>query len=180
MENYEEDIYYRRVGFGYRFGAWIIDIVILMVIGYALKIILGIQDPTPEDFVGLQMGEIMLLSMKNSLISTIIGMIYMSMEIFLRKTPGKMALGLIIADEGMATPPMNALIIRNLFKQASSIMFVLAILLESATFIWAGFALAIIYLIGCFFTLGEKRMAFHDMLAKTAVYKEKELAELQS
>lgn len=177
MENYEEDIYYKRVGFGPRFGALIIDAVILMAIGYALKLVLGIQDPNPEDFVGLPMGEIMLLSFKNSLASTIVGMLYMSMEIFLRKTPGKMALGLIIADEGMTTPSMSALITRNLFKQISSILFVLAILLESATLIWIGILLGFIYLIGCFFTLGEKRMAFHDMLAKTAVYKEKELAE---
>jgi hypothetical protein len=28
----------------------------------------------------------------------------------------------------------------------------------------------LIFFVGCFFTLGMKRQAFHDMIAKTAVY----------
>ena len=180
MENYEEDIYFSRVGFGHRFGAVIIDGIILAVIGFALKSVLGLKDPTPEDFAGLGMGEIMLLSMKNSTASTLIGVLYMSMEIFIRKTPGKMALGLIIADVSSNSPAMSALVIRYLFKQASSVFFLLAIVLESAAFIWIGFALILVYIIGAFFALGESKMALHDIVAKTAVYKEKELEELKN
>ena len=185
MENYEEDIYSRRVGFGYRFGALVIDVVILMVLGYVFKMILGIKDPTPEELMegmepgNIDMGAMMLTSMKASLISYVVGLLYTSTEIFLRKTPGKMALGLIVTDENGNTPATNAMIIRYLFKQASTIFIVLAVLLNIGSLIWIGSLLGVVFLIGCFFTFGEKRMGFHDMLAKTAVYKEKELAELQ-
>jgi uncharacterized RDD family membrane protein YckC len=184
MENYEEDIYFRRVGFGHRFGALIIDIVILMIIGYVFKMILGIKDPTPEELMGgmdpenIDMSAMMMTSIKASLLSYIIGVLYTSMEIFLRKTPGKMALGLIVTNENGEIPTMNAMIIRYLFKQISTILLIMAILLNVVSLIWVASLLGIVFLIGCFFALSEKRMALHDMIAKTAVYKEKELEEI--
>ncbi|MGL6022588.1 MAG: hypothetical protein ACRC0A_05740, partial [Chitinophagaceae bacterium] len=38
---------------------------------------------------------------------------------------------------------------------------------------WIGYLYNFLIFIGCFFVLGERRQAFHDMWAKTAVFRKK-------
>ncbi len=178
MEQNEDMIIYKRADFGKRFGAALIDFAILYALGYVFGLILGKPTPpAPEELMGLPPGEMMLLSIEPSLMSFYIGLAYALMEIFVQKSPGKMILGLIIGNQMGEKPPMSALIIRYLFKQASTILFLAAVLGHTSMFIWVGFFAGVVYLGGCLMATSEKRLALHDLMAKTAVYNEKMLSE---
>jgi uncharacterized RDD family membrane protein YckC len=64
---------------------------------------------------------------------------------------------------------------RFAIKNISSIIGLIAIALMATTLNTIGSVLGFVIIIGCFFVLGESKLAFHDMLAKTAVYWRKDL-----
>ncbi len=176
MEQYE-DIISKRAGFGVRFGALVLDGIIIFAVGYVFKMILGQKDPNPEEMLGLPMDQILLMSYSASIVTYILTVLYFLTEIFLLKTPGKMILGLIVTDQEGNKPPMNALVIRFLFKQASTLIIILAVFLNLGTLIWVSMVIGLVYLIGCFMAARDSRLALHDDIAKTAVFNEKMLAE---
>lgn len=178
MEQNEEMLIYKRATFGKRFGALVIDIIILYVLGKGLEFITGKPTaPTQEELIGLPLSEIMLVSMSANMMSYYISLSYSLLEIFTQKSIGKMILGLVIADRDGYKAPIVALLIRYLLKQMGTILFVIALLGHIDGLIWAGSLLGFIYFIGCFMATSENRLALHDLIAKTAVYDEKQLAE---
>jgi uncharacterized RDD family membrane protein YckC len=177
MEQYE-DIISKRANFGIRFGAFILDAIIFFALGYLFKMILGQKDPTPEEMMGLQMSEIMMLTTSASMVTYIIGLLYFLTEVFLLKTPGKMILGLVVADQEGNKPPMNALIIRYLFKQGATLVIIVAVFANLSALLWFSYLLSLIYLVSCLMATRETRLALHDDIAKTAVFKEKMLLEV--
>lgn len=178
MEENEDMIIYKRTNFGKRLGAILIDAAILWGLGYVFGLILGKPTPpTAEEFMGLPLDEIMLKSLSVDMTPYYLGLAYALIEIFVLKSPGKMILGLIIGNHAGEKPPMSALIIRYLFRQASTLLFLIAIFSQTASFIWIGLLLAFVYIVGCFVALSQNRLALHDIIAKTAVYDEKALEE---
>jgi uncharacterized RDD family membrane protein YckC len=178
MEENEDMIIYKRTNFGKRLGAFLIDGVVLLVLGYVFGLILGKPTPiAPEELMGLPFGEMMLKSLSVDMTPYYLGLAYALIEIFVLKSPGKMILGLIIGNQAGEKPPTSALVVRYLLKQASTLLFLIAIFSQVASFIWVGFLLAFVYLVGCLVATSQNRLALHDIIAKTAVYDEKMLEE---
>ena len=170
VDNFEEFPF--RVGFGRRLGAALIDFVIWTIIFIILFSITGVSEEAksilneamvnPAAFQELDkiMAPLILISW----------LAYFSTEIFFAATPGKMVLGIKIADEERQEAGMGTLFTRFIIKHIDYVFSVLTLLTAIQIFSTVGSVLSLLIVVGFFFTLAPKRQAFHDMLAKTAVY----------
>jgi uncharacterized RDD family membrane protein YckC len=102
---------------------------------------------------------------------------YYSLEVVLAATPGKLILGIQIANQDRTNATMLTLFIRFLLKHSSSIFTLLAFVVAVKVLDLVGSLLWLAFTVGCFFVLAAKKQGFHDMLAKTAVFRKKEVIE---
>ncbi len=169
--------YQNRVGFGLRLAAYIIDNIFVLALGYTVSLLApqfieSIMDYTQLNMLeGNPMYNFVETMTKISMGAIFAGLLYNLVEAFAGYTLGKFIIGIQIAnsDSTFATP--NSLIIRYLIKNISTIFSLIAIVPALLFFSKVGSLLGLIITVGCFFVLGEKRQAFHDMIAKTAVFK---------
>lgn len=178
-----------RVGFGKRFGAFLLDSI---VIGFINMIILGAtglfsemqslfasantSDPQFWANFAVQTEAIMNEYLFTFIFVSFIGLFYMSLEIILGASVGKLILGLQITKENGVIADKGVLATRYVVKNVSSILGLLAYIpvlgfVFSALSSITGF----IIFIGFFFIFGESKMCLHDKLAKTAVFRKKDL-----
>lgn len=172
-----------RIGFGPRLGAYLIDMVfngiLGSIIGGALGatltgIFFGSQAATGTAEGDAMVGGIG--AMLGGMIGTIAGIYLMSLILFLMEgvtgqTPGKMLLKIKNKNEDGSAAGAGALWVRALLKYIGAIMALLAGVTGVAIVGTIGGIAGLIIFIGCFFVLGQKRQAIHDLIAKTAVYK---------
>ncbi len=167
----------KRVGFGPRLGAYLIDVVFVSLLGATFMFLfpsfvenlidyskLNELEGTP----GYGFTETM---MKVGVGSTILGFLYNLVEAFTGYTFGKFILGLQIANADASAPTLETLASRFALKNIGTILGIIAFVpaLSFVQKISSVFGLAVV--VGCFFVLGDKRQSFHDMIAKTAVFK---------
>jgi len=176
-----------RVGFGPRLGAFLLDIVITSAFAFILvKLLPGFFEGlvnwdamSDQEYEGMQMmfkgNTDFFLAYTTSV--GLIGLLYNLTDGFLGRTPGKMILGLMIADKEGEKASIEKLMARFALKNIGSIFAVLALAITISAVEILGQVLGIVALIGFFFALGEGKLALHDMIAKTAVYKKTELEE---
>jgi uncharacterized RDD family membrane protein YckC len=162
-----------RIGFGPRFGAYILDIIIGMIGGFLIGSVAGATLGalfTPEGSDAAMGG------MLGGIMGSIAGLyamqiIFFIMEGMMGQSPGKMILKLKVKNQSGSAAGSGDMWVRSLLKYIGPI----TALITGITMIGivgtvggiAGFAI----FIGCFFTLGKNKLAFHDMIAKTAIYK---------
>ena len=155
-----------RQGFGIRLGAFLIDVVALILISIVLGVIFGLGFGVRFGAAAAHAG------MGYALVSTLITLGYWSTEIFMAASPGKKLLGLRIASETGSVAPQNQLVMRWLIKNAGNLIGLLTVIPGlGVIFGWLSLAAGLVIFIGCFLTLGANRQALHDMLAHTAVFK---------
>ncbi len=87
------------------------------------------------------------------------------------RTPGKMLLGIIIANADGSPAGTDVLLKRFLLKEGYNLLNFLALVLSISLLSTIGGLWSFVFLIGCFFALGEKKQALHDQIAKSAVLK---------
>jgi uncharacterized RDD family membrane protein YckC len=180
MEIVGQPNYTDRVGFGIRFGALLIDGIIISGIAF----IIGMMGLAGGGILGAATGAVAGNSAESAVGGSIIGavlgfiagvtiaaFIYSLIEAFTGFTLGKLLLGLRVKNED-GTEGNTSLYLKrwalknigtvcNIVSMATGMMFVSSI----------GGLLGVIMFIGCFFALGEKKQALHDTLAKTAVFR---------
>jgi uncharacterized RDD family membrane protein YckC len=178
--------YEMRVGFGYRLLAAIMDIIIVSVISFAVFWVTGIFEEMMRITGGMSFASPGDMQMFNEFIRTsiapislIIGIIYNSMEILFAATPGKMILGMRIAQADRREADMQKLALRAGVKHSDYIFNALSFLALSSLFDTLSTIAFLVILIGFFFTLSYKRQAFHDMAAGTAVYYKEEIIDAE-
>ena len=169
----EKGKHMERKGFGIRLGAYLIDVVIMFIVigGIVAVIFLGtfkVGFGTPNTAQGQQAVEGAARTV--AIVGPLLGLAYASLEIFLAQSLGKMLLKIKIMDEGGTPAPMGQLVTRYLVKYSASIIGLLVGLTGIAVLGWLQTLAGLAVFIGCFFVLGEKRQALHDMAAKTAVF----------
>jgi uncharacterized RDD family membrane protein YckC len=187
LEPFQLPIEYRRVGFGKRLVAVIIDGLIVSVLGigcgfglHALGIKSNIVDQDAAELVsvfyrmvGLSKvdSETMLeFSAQIGLGVFIIGFLYSTLEIFIGASVGKLSLGIVVAHpdgrRGDIRLWAKRWVLKNLNNNLNALGFIpaMSILNPISTVI------GILFIIGCFFALGESRLALHDRIAQTAVF----------
>jgi len=165
-----------RIGFGSRFGAYLIDIVLALVLGFVIGAVGG--SALLSIFGGTEGGDLgaMLGASLGALAGALAGiplafLIFMIMDALLGQTPGKMILGIKNKSESGSAAPTNGLLIRALLKYSGTLLSVLAAVTGIAFLGTVGSLAGLVIFVGCFFVLGDKKQSFHDMISKTAVYK---------
>lgn len=158
----------KRIGFGLRLLAAIIDLFILGIVTYILSMILGASMiPSPADLMNTAAAG------QTHISHIIISLLYFSLEIFLAATPGKLLLKLKIKNASGKKASMNNLLIRWLTKHSAQIFSLLLVVTCIKFFSTLQTIAALVIFIGCFFVFGKNRQALHDIVGKTAVYKSK-------
>lgn len=168
--------YFLRIGFGRRLGAFLIDYLILMLVITVLFLVTGIYDELMS-LIGENMSTSTMAIFSQEFINfsesitplvVIATLVYFSLEIFIGASIGKLTFGIRIASADMTNAPYVKLLIRFLIKHSSNILSLLAITLPFLEMVSS--LISIVIFIGCFFVLGAKRQALHDMLSDTAVF----------
>lgn len=164
-----------RVGFGKRLGAYAIDFLITLGITFVLKAALGIDAVEAEIEANMQEG-IMSLSegisamVSASTIPYAASVLYFLLELFTGASLGKHILKIVIAHPERTAGDFNIFALRWAIKYSPSLAFLLSALTGNLIIAGIGLLLTIIFIIGCFVALGEKKQALHDIIAKTAIY----------
>ncbi len=172
----------KRIGFAKRFGAGLIDVLIVFGISWTIQMVTGYNQASKELELAMKdagqdvavimqvVTEFFTAQRNNLLLSTIVPMLYLSMEIFNGAAVGKMLLKLKIGGDDMTKPITSSLITRYLIKNITYLVTLIVIFSKSPV----GFAIVgligIISLGGYLFMLGQKRQAIHDMIAGTAIF----------
>ncbi len=167
-----------RIGFGPRLGAALLDLVFITLltvpfmflggVSAALVSMLGLdamfssEDAEALALVGAGTG--LLASIAVALLVTTA---YTLIEAFTGASPGKRAMGLKIARADGTQGNVQVYLLRWALKNSGSLLtFFLPAIANLAS---------LVFFFGCFATLGDKRQALHDMIAKSAVYKKADI-----
>lgn len=192
---YEPTIEDRRVGFGPRVGAWLLDQIGLWFVTIALVLIITSLQPGQTEFVKESLREL-LTAMKemglpremiNEALPYLLSMlyagflspiIYWSIEAFTGASPGKRIMKLRIGREDGAIAEPSIIAMRTAIKMSDRILKLIA-LVPVADIIARGITSAsslveVVIVIGCFIVLSAKKQALHDMIARTAVFRANE------
>ena len=178
----------QRIGFGMRLGALALDIVLCGIIAF-------VGGGTIGGWLGAYTGAAALgtasvatgSAAENAqaaaafgglfgalagffLAFVLICVVYFLLEGFTGYTLGKLILGIRIANDDGTRAGVGRLLLRWLVKNSGSVIMLLAVFTATTSLFTVSRLAGLVIFVGCFFTLGMKRQAFHDMAAKTAVY----------
>lgn len=176
-----------RIGFGPRLGAYLIDFVFNAIVGSFLGMALG------ATLVGIFFGSQAATgsvegdalvggfgALLGGMIGTLAGIYLMSLVMFIiegitGQTPGKMLLKIKNANQDGTAANSSVLWIRALLKYSGTILALLAGVTSVAILGTLGSLAGLAIFVGCFFTLGDKKQALHDIVAKTIVLKKEDI-----
>ncbi len=166
-----------RIGFGPRLGAALLDIVFTILFctpilffgaGAGIAAALGLDSMLGSDeteamaLIGLSAGMI-----GSIVVCSLLALAYTLVEALTGASPGKRVMGLQIAKADGTAGDVSLYLLRWALKNSGSILnFILPVISSLAS---------LAFFFGCFATLGEKRQALHDLIAKSAVYKSAEI-----
>lgn len=162
-----------RIGFGPRLGAALLDIVFTILLctpilffgaGAGIAAALGLDSMLGSDeteamaLIGLSAGMI-----GSIVVCSLLALAYTLVEALTGASPGKRVMGLQIAKADGTAGDVSLYLLRWALKNSGSILnFILPVVSSLAS---------LAFFFGCFATLGEKRQALHDLIAKSAVFK---------
>lgn len=177
----------QRIGFGKRLGAWALDCVFVIIVsvvggtaiggwlgaytgaaalGAAGAATGGADNAQAAAALGGLFGAIAGMALAASLIWTV----YFLFEGLTGYTLGKLILGIRVASDDGTRAGVGKLLLRWLIKNSGFVLTLIGLFTLTPSLFTVSRLASLIIFVGCFFTLGMKRQAFHDMLAKTAVY----------
>jgi uncharacterized RDD family membrane protein YckC len=175
----------KRVGFGPRLGAALIDVVLVscvsLIFGGALGALFGLGAGALAGAAGSEAGG---AAAAGAAIGALGGMMigiylfgfaYSLIEAFTGASPGKMLLKLKIGLEDGRSAPLQSYVSRWAVKYSGTLIGLVALLPGLHLLGTLGSLAGFVIFIGCFLVLGDKRQALHDMAAKTAVFNRADL-----
>lgn len=162
-----------RVGFGKRLGSSLLDFIISLLPGIVLGIYAGaaIAAFLLDFFYDEAQLKTIQAGFSGEIAATIIGLVtslagiaftsifFYVLEGFTGQTPGKMILGITVANMNGEKASIDKLLLRAFIKITGSFVGIIGLII----------------FIGCFFVLGKKKQALHDIICKTAVYRKSDL-----
>lgn len=177
----------KRIGFGRRLGAILIDVVFISGIGFILASLFHTSFENMVDwskFSDEQLSQMEAIygNFTDTMLTigvgaSLAGFVYNLSEGFLGYTLGKLMLGIQVGNQDGTPANINTLMIRFALKNINTIVGLFGMVTLISAFSSIASGLGVVVIIGCFFALGEKKLALHDMIAKTAVYRKNELAD---
>ena len=181
----------KRVGFGTRLGASVIDQIFIVILSVVLGSTIGAMfgsitdsvingNETKSDVIPVGLIAGVLVGLLGILLAFPFFSVFFSlMEASTGRTPAKLVFGLVVANENGTKGNIKTLGLRALVKATPNILFVLSSLLKISVLQSIGLSVSSLLFIGCFFVLDAKRQSFHDLIGKTAVFRAREIKLLQ-
>lgn len=174
----------QRIGFGLRLGALLLDCILVFVLSWlGAGTIGGMLGGTAASMAADAMagadttqvnmavvGGIVGAILGVFIAAAVIGTLYFLIEGFTGFTLGKLILGIRIANADGTAASVPTLLGRYLLKNCNLVLSLVSIVTGVAALSTLGRIGGLIIFVGCFFTLGAAKQAFHDMIMKTAVY----------
>jgi uncharacterized RDD family membrane protein YckC len=160
----------KRVGFGPRLGAVLIDCVAIAILGTLFGGILG-------SAFGLGAGAVTGAATDErgaAAAAAAVGFFGL-IEAFTGASPGKMVLKLKIGYEDGRNAPVATYVTRWAVKYSGSILTALGLITGISFLGTLGTLAGLVVFVGCFLVLADKKQALHDMAAKTAVFNKADL-----
>ncbi|MFW5657587.1 MAG: RDD family protein [Bacteroidota bacterium] len=173
-----------RIGFGPRLGAVLIDFVLIAVLSAIIATVFGVSgmaagaSSTSGDSADMATGMAAGFLdgiMASTIVMYIVSLVWYLLEGLVGYTVGKLIVGIQIGNEDGTHAGIGKLMPRYLIKNIASVFGILAMLTGVALFRQLGGILGLVIFIGFFFVLGTRKQGFHDMIAKTAVFRRSEL-----
>ena len=175
----------KRVGFGPRLGAALIDMVLITIVsllfGGTLGAMLGLgagalAGSAGENATGAAAAGAAIGALGGMMIGVyIFGFLYSLIEALTGASPGKMVLKLKIGFEDGRNAPASTYVARWAVKYSGTLIGMVALMPGLHLLGTVGTLAGFVIFIGCFLVLGDKRQALHDMAAKTAVFNRADL-----
>ena len=179
----------KRVGFGPRLGAALIDLVLISIVsllfggtlgalfGLGAGAIAGAAGDDGQSAAAIGAAGAAIGAFGGMMIGIyIFGFLYSLVEAFTGASPGKMVLKLKIGLEDGRNAPVSTYVARWAVKYAGTLIGLVALLPGLHLLGTVGSLAGFVIFIGCFLVLGDKKQALHDMAAKTAVFNKADLA----
>lgn len=174
----------QRIGFGKRLGALVLDCILVGILSWAGALTFGGMLASlagTATLNGMTSGDQSAASAAAAmgLFGAIAGMVialaliwavYFLIEGFTGYTLGKLILGIRIANEDGSAAGLGTLLGRYAVKNCNFLLAVIALLTGVHVLLTLGRLGGLIVFVGCFFALGTKKQALHDMIMHTAVY----------
>jgi uncharacterized RDD family membrane protein YckC len=178
----------KRVGFGPRLIAALIDAAIVMVLaivfggmvggllGLGVGAAIGAGGDSDSAAVGGAAGALLGALGGFTIGIAVFGFLYSLIEGLTGASPGKMVLKLKVGTEGGQHATVQVYLTRWAVKYSGQLLGFLAIITGITIISTLGSLASLVIFVGCFLVLGTNRQAIHDMAAKTAVYNKADLA----
>ncbi len=187
--NYVPDVKDLRVGFGPRLGAMLIDFLILTILFSVIFSITGFIDSyviyfekilklsngSNMEYIAALADKFIIDNQLSFVFLNLIPLFYGFLEVLLAGSPGKLLLNIRIANVERTKAGTSSLLKRYLFKYSNYVFSLMYYLVFVEIFSFLSMIMLLVVFIGCFFTLGRKRRAFHDLPGRTAVYRKDDL-----
>lgn len=174
-----------RIGFGKRFGAVLIDGILCGIIaffgGAAIGGMLGAVAGAPTTSPATPMTSDQVSTMMGGAIAgafmgfVAIALAYSLLEGFTGWTLGKLIVGIQIGNQDGTRASVGQLLMRWALKNSNGILTILAVFTGIALLKTVGTLAGLAIFVGFFFIFASSKQGFHDMIAKTAVYKRSQL-----
>jgi uncharacterized RDD family membrane protein YckC len=187
MRFYNNDVIDLRIGFGRRFGAALIDIMIVTVITLIVFYFSGfysdlsnfmtiIQDipPTQTQEIMREYMNFMDSNKVHLLLMIGLNLVYFSLEVFVGASLGKMLLGIQIMSKDREQASYLNLLVRFALKYSNSILNLVFFATMLYPVVLLNNLISIVMLIGLFFIFSSKKQTLYDMISSTAVYRKTE------
>ncbi|MEW5981717.1 MAG: RDD family protein [Acidobacteriota bacterium] len=174
----------KRVGFGPRLAAAVIDVVVITILGLVFGGMLGAA-------LGLGAGAAAGLADAGEAAAaaaaaagalggmaigiSLIGFLYSLIEGLTGASPGKMILKLKVGTADGRNAPISTYLTRWAVKYSNALLGTLGVITGVPIINWLGTVAGLVVFVGCFLVLGASKQAIHDMVAKTAVYNRADL-----
>jgi uncharacterized RDD family membrane protein YckC len=178
----------KRIGFGPRLAAFIIDSFFIALLSSLLMS--QLMGDIFNQFISGRLTEIVLAAgtavteesheayqnmMRVSMFIAHFSALYMMVEGFLGASPGKMILGLRVGTETGDGGDVWTYFPRYLIKNSSILIDLFGRLSGIDPVRSLGGLVGMVVFFGCFMVLGVRRQAIHDLLARTAVFRKEDL-----
>ncbi len=177
-------MYDERVGFGRRFGAYMLDLLTIIILGLIISSIAGEQlaelffgtqlaevDEAAAQFegMGFDYGSLMTRMTQVGAGTSVIAILLFVMEGLKGQSIGKMLLKIENTNPDGSESDAKNLWIRSLLKYGSTILSLLGGLIGLSLIGTIGSIWGFVIFVGFFFAFSEKKQTIHDMIAKTVV-----------
>ncbi|MFH1051937.1 MAG: RDD family protein [bacterium] len=172
-DNMQSEEYAWRAGFGVRLGAALLDYLFFGIIFVIVLFTSGLIQEYQYVFEDFLTKPYLLEDFTNAIMPYffIVFFMYYSLEIVLAASLGKIVLRLKIAGEDRKEAGYEKLVLRFIYKHSDTILQLIAFLGAMKFLDTLSSILGLVIIVGFFFVLSPKRQAFHDTLAKTAVFR---------